>query len=171
MSSLVYLLVWSGALHLIFHIPFTQSVSSFRNTCPYHWYYSNLFCCSINIISFIPSLSLNSLLGSFTLTLHIHLTILISARWSATSFSRPEIKRGTNSRNFVKSRKEYPLRSVYITNFGKNSVKISVLGSYTLMVALVGVKFGTLRAKFHPTRNRPLSNLYTGALRCAQCGS
>jgi len=65
---------------------FTQSVSSFRNTCPYH---RNLFCCSTNVISSIPSLSRNSLLGtlSFTLTLHIHLTILISARWSATSFS------------------------------------------------------------------------------------
>jgi len=36
---------------------FTQSVSSFRSTCPYH---CNLFCCSINIISSIPSLSLNS---------------------------------------------------------------------------------------------------------------
>ena len=65
---------------------FTQSLSSSRNTCAYH---RNLFCCSINTISSIPSLSLNSLLGtlSFTLTLHIHLTILISARWSATSFS------------------------------------------------------------------------------------
>ena len=58
---------------------FTQSVSSFCNTCPYH---HNLFFCSINIISSIPSLSLNSLLGTlcFTLTLHIHLTILTSAR-------------------------------------------------------------------------------------------
>jgi len=86
-------------LHVLFGLPlglepstsyslhfFTQSVSSFRNTCPYH---RNLFCCSINIISSIPSLSLNSLLGTlpFTLTLHIHLTILISACWSATSFS------------------------------------------------------------------------------------
>jgi len=36
-----------------------------------------------------PSLSLNPLLGtlSCSLMLHIHLTILISARWSATSFS------------------------------------------------------------------------------------
>jgi len=36
----------------------------------------------VSIISSIPSLSLNSLLGTlyFTLTLHIHLTILISAR-------------------------------------------------------------------------------------------
>ena len=76
---------WSGALHLIVHT-FLHSVSIFRSTCPYH---RNLFCCSVNIISSIPSLSLNSLLGtlSFTLTLHIRLTILISARWSATSFS------------------------------------------------------------------------------------
>jgi len=67
---------WSGALHFIFH--------TFLH--PYH---RNLFCCSINIMSSIPSLSLNSLLRtlSFTLTLHIHLTILVSARWSATSFS------------------------------------------------------------------------------------
>jgi len=36
---------------------FTQSMSSFRSTSPYH---CNLFCCSINIISSIPSLSLNS---------------------------------------------------------------------------------------------------------------
>jgi len=81
MSSLVYLLVWSIFIHF-----FTQSVSSFRSTCPYH---RSLFCCTINIISSIPSLSVNSLLGtlSFTLTLLIHLTILISARWSATSFS------------------------------------------------------------------------------------
>jgi len=64
----------------------TQSVSSFSSTCPYH---RNLFCCSINIISSSPSLSLNSLLGtlSFALTIHIQLTILMSASWSATSFS------------------------------------------------------------------------------------
>ena len=84
-SFLVYLLVWSPSPHIPY-IFFTQSVSSFRSTCPYH---RNLFCCNINIIPFIPSLSLNSLLGtlSLTLTLHIHLTILISDRWSATSFS------------------------------------------------------------------------------------
>jgi len=87
------------SLHVLFGLPFglkpsssyyihffTQSVSSFCNACPCH---HNLFCCGIKIISSIPSLSLNSLLGtlSFTLTLHIHLTILISAHWSATSFS------------------------------------------------------------------------------------
>jgi len=43
MSFMVYLLVWSPAPH---SIPFfTQWVSSFRNTCPYH---RNLFCCSIS---------------------------------------------------------------------------------------------------------------------------
>ena len=86
MSSLVYLLVCTLEPSTSYSIHFvTQSVSSFRNKCPYH---RNLFC-YISIMSYIPSLSLNSLLGtlSLTLTLHIHLTILISARWSATSFS------------------------------------------------------------------------------------
>ena len=102
-SSLFKLRAWQSfcttSLRVLFGLPlglepstsysihfFTQSVSSFRSTCPYH---RKLFCCSINIISSIPSLSLNSLLGtpSFTLRLHIHLTILISARWSAISFS------------------------------------------------------------------------------------
>ena len=67
---------------------FTQSSSSFRSTCPYQ---RSLFCCNTNAMSSIPSLwlSLNSLLGSlsFSLTPHIHLTILISACWSATTFS------------------------------------------------------------------------------------
>jgi len=80
------------SLHVLFGLPlglkpctsysihfFIQSMSSFRNTCPYHL---NLFCYSISIMSSIPSLSLNSLLGtlSFTLTLHIHLTILCSLK-------------------------------------------------------------------------------------------
>jgi len=34
-----------------------------------------------------------------------------------------------------------PLRGVYIQNFGQISVKISVLGSYTLIVAPTGLKF------------------------------
>ena len=64
---------------------FTQSLSSFRNTCPYH---RNLFHCSTEIMSSNQSLSLNSLLGilSCSFAPHIHLTILISAHWSATSF-------------------------------------------------------------------------------------
>ena len=101
--SLFKLRAWQSfcttSFHVLFGLPldlepstsyfihfFTQSVSSFRSTCPYH---RDLFCCSVNIISSIPSLSLNSLLGtlSFTVTLHIHLTTLISARWSAISFS------------------------------------------------------------------------------------
>jgi len=72
---------WSGALHLIFHTFLHPITSFFCSTYPYH---RNLYCCSINIISSIPSLSLNSLLGTFILTLHVHLTILICARWSAT---------------------------------------------------------------------------------------
>ena len=52
-------------------------------------YQRSLFCCNTNAMSSTPSLSLSSLLGSlsFSLTPHIHLTILISARWSATTFS------------------------------------------------------------------------------------
>jgi len=54
---------------------FTQSLSSFCNTCPYH---HNLFCCnsSTAIMSSNPSLSLNPLLGilSCSFTPHIYLT-------------------------------------------------------------------------------------------------
>jgi len=65
---------------------FTQSLSSFCSTCPYH---CNLLSCSSEIMSSNPSLSLNPLLGtvSCSLTPHINLTILISARWRDTSFS------------------------------------------------------------------------------------
>ena len=53
LSTFVWSASWSGALHLSYSIHFfDQSLSSFRNTCPYH---RNLFCCSINIISSIPS--------------------------------------------------------------------------------------------------------------------
>ena len=69
--------------------------------------------------------------------------------------------------------RDTPLRGVYIPHFGQIWVKISILGSYTLVVAPMGVKFGTelLRAKFRcivsPLRgekpqNRPLSKLNTG---------
>ena len=78
--------------------------------------------------------------------------------------------------------RDTPLRGVYIPHFGQIWVKISILGSYTLAVAPMGVKFGVeeatfgplLRAKFYPHRcilsplrgekpqNRPLSKLNTG---------
>jgi len=50
---------------------FTQSLSCFRNTCPYH---RNLFRCSTEIMSSKPSLLLNSLFGTLScnFTLHIH---------------------------------------------------------------------------------------------------
>ena len=76
-SSLFKLRAWQSfctSLHVLFGLPlglkpstsytihfFTQSASSFRNTCPYHL---SLFCSSINIISPVPSLSLNSLLAT-----------------------------------------------------------------------------------------------------------
>jgi len=41
------------------------------------------------------------------------------------------------------------LRGVYIPNYGKISVKIQLWGSYTLIVAPIGMKFGILHAKFH----------------------
>ena len=43
-----------------------QSSSSFRSTCPYQ---CSLFCCNTNAMSSIPSLSLNSLLGSLSFSL------------------------------------------------------------------------------------------------------
>ena len=84
-SCLFKLCAWQSfcttSLHILFGLPlglepstsysihcFTQSVSSFCSTCPYH---RNLFCCSINIISSIPSLSLNSLLGTLSFTLKV----------------------------------------------------------------------------------------------------
>jgi len=64
-------------------------LSTFRNTCPYHPYHPNLFCCNTEIMSSNPSSSLNSLFEtlSFILTPHIHLTILISALRTDTSIS------------------------------------------------------------------------------------
>jgi len=83
-SSLFKLCAWQSFCTTSFHVLFglalgfepstsysiylfTQSMSSFRSTCPYH---RNLFCCSVNIISSISSLSLNSLLGTTTVPLN-----------------------------------------------------------------------------------------------------
>ena len=62
---------------------FTQSSSSFRSTCPYQ---RSLFCCNTNVCR-LYLVSLSAPYFSFNLTPHIHLTIFISARWSATTFS------------------------------------------------------------------------------------
>ena len=69
---------WPGTLHCILHTFLHQSLSSFCSTCSYH---RNLFCCSTEIMSSNPSLSLNPLLGAlpWSLMSHIHLTILIFA--------------------------------------------------------------------------------------------
>jgi len=77
-SSLFKLRAWQSFcttyVHVLFGLPlglepstsysthfFTQSLSCFCNTCPYH---HNLFYCSISIISSIASLSLSSLPGT-----------------------------------------------------------------------------------------------------------
>jgi len=67
---------------------FTQLLSDFCSTCPYHPH-CNQYCCSTEIMSSNLSLFLIPSLGtlSWCLMPHIHLTILISALWSATSFS------------------------------------------------------------------------------------
>jgi len=77
-SSLFKLRAWQSfcttSLHVLFGLPLglepstSYSIHTFRNTCPYH---RNLFCCSINIISSIPSLSLNSLFGTHVFHLNI----------------------------------------------------------------------------------------------------
>jgi len=67
-ASLVYLVVWN--LHFILHTFFTQSLSSFCNTYPYH---HNLFCCGTKIMSSIPSLSLSTLLNVTHPSDHSHL--------------------------------------------------------------------------------------------------
>ena len=74
LRPLLYLLLWNPPRHTPIHF-FTQSLLFFCNKCPHH---CNLFCCSIEIMTYIPSLSLNSLLGIlfFTSMLHIHLTSL-----------------------------------------------------------------------------------------------
>jgi len=77
----------SGTLHFILHTFCHPIIVFFRNTWPYE---CNLLCCSAEILSSNLSLSLNSTWNSISFTLlHIHLTILISARWSATLFSFP----------------------------------------------------------------------------------
>jgi len=65
---------------------FTQSFSAFLKTCPYHL---NLCPCITVIISSLPSLSPKSLLENLSVILmpHIHLIILISARWSVNFYN------------------------------------------------------------------------------------
>jgi len=49
------------------------------------------------------------------------------------------------------------MRGVYIPHFDQISVIISVLGSYTLIVALMGVKFGTEEGTEREDEARDLS--------------
>jgi len=69
---------WPGTLLFILHTFLHPIIVFFLQYIPYH---RNLFCCSTEVMSSNPSLSLNPLLGtlSCSLTPHIHLTILISS--------------------------------------------------------------------------------------------
>ena len=84
-SSPLWSTSWSETFHFILHTFLHPIIVFFHNIWPYH---CNLFCCSSEIKSSIPSLSLNCLFGTQSIILipHIHLTSLISAHWSATSF-------------------------------------------------------------------------------------
>jgi len=84
MSSLVYLLVWSHPSR----IPYISS----PNQCLLFATHAHTIATCFAVVSILYHLFLVFLWTpylelSFTLTLHIHLTILISDRWSATSFS------------------------------------------------------------------------------------
>jgi len=83
-SSLVYLLVWHLPLH-------TSDISSPNHCLLFATHVHTITTCFAVVprLSSNPRFSLNSLLATlyFTLTSRIHMTILISARWSATSFS------------------------------------------------------------------------------------
>jgi len=57
----------SGTRHFILRTFLHQSLSSFRNTCPYH---RNLFCRSTKIMSSNSSLSLKFLLGTLYFTMN-----------------------------------------------------------------------------------------------------
>jgi len=60
--------------------------------------------------------------------------------------------------------RDTPLQGVYIPHFDQISVKVLVLGSYTLIVAPIGRNFTPIGATCRPCgakkpQNRPLSNL------------
>jgi len=78
---------WPGTLHFILHT-FLHPIIVFFSQ-PMSIPSQPIFCCRTELMSSNPSLSLNPLLWNLSCSLipHIYLTILISACWSATSFS------------------------------------------------------------------------------------
>ena len=87
-TCLLWSTSWSGALHLIFHTCLHP-----MNQCLLFAAHAYTIATCFAVVSILYHLFLVFLstpyleLLSFILTLHIHLTILISACWSATSFS------------------------------------------------------------------------------------
>jgi len=83
--SLVYLLSWHPPLHTLY----ISSPNHYLLFATHAHTITKLFCRSTETMSSNASLSLNPLVGTLPCSLmpHIHLTILISAHWSASSFS------------------------------------------------------------------------------------
>ena len=76
--------IMPGTLHFILRT-FTQSLSSFHSTCPCH---QNLFCCSTEIMSSNPSLSLNPLLGTLSCTgTNIYTSATCTGYWIQATFT------------------------------------------------------------------------------------
>ena len=58
---------------------------------------------------------------------------------------------------FCKNRaRDTPLQGVHIPHFGQILVKISVFGSYSLIFAPIGVKFGTEKGTAPPCQISPI---------------
>jgi len=64
--------------------------------------------------------------------------------------------------------RDTPLRGVYIPHFGQIWVQISILGSYTLVVAPMGVKFGMEEGTFGPSS---MPNFTPIGATCRPCGA
>ena len=75
---------WPGTLNFILVHFFIQLLSSFFNTCLYH---HNLFCCSIEIMSSNPTLSIKFLLG--TLWVYVCVSVCVCTCMHADLFERP----------------------------------------------------------------------------------
>jgi len=78
-SSLVYLLVWSPPPH----IPYISS----PNQCPLCATHAHTIATCFAVVSILYHLFLVFLLTPYLELFYLNITILISARWSATSFS------------------------------------------------------------------------------------
>jgi len=167
--SLFYLLAWHPPLHTSYISSPNQSSS--HNTCPYH---RNLFCCSTEIMSSNPSLSLYPLRGilSSSFTPHIRLTTLISACWSATSFSFLTGQVSLLRNIQLRTQPLYNLPrtindiSLLVSN-GTNCLNLFNLDScaFSALTLLFGI-----RKSIRPVENWVMG-YRTGVINCLECGT